>query len=431
MTRSQIVALFALAFLACHASEPATSPSNGLASARATEPAVEHAPAAPSSLAGSHAERFDAFRAEYEAAALAFAQRQGFEITDPDDARSELSDSFPGAAEFQARLQSLFDEDPSDSTAFAIVRWAHWQLRPRVIDHASAYAAIARYHVEREGILELTDELDLWIDPAVEPLLATLLEKSSRADVRAHALYQLAHGHVAQARILRRRLEPHDEDDAVMLREFLGARAADALFAADLETVERKAVAELERLAREHADVVADPDFDEEETFGELAERDLFELQRLRIGETAPEIEGVDLDGKPLKLGDLRGKVVLLEFWSVDDPELENSLAQYGALLARFKDAPFAIVGVVGCDEPERVEEAVAAHGVTWRSFFDGEAESGSIARRWNVEHWPTRYFIDAEGILRHRDVRGDAQLAAVIDELVARARTSSAAQPK
>ena len=37
--------------------------------------------------------------------------------------------------------------------------------------------------------------------------------------------------------------------------------------------------------------------------------------RRLQVGETAPEIEGNDLDGKAMKLSDFRGKVVVLDFW--------------------------------------------------------------------------------------------------------------------
>jgi cytochrome oxidase Cu insertion factor (SCO1/SenC/PrrC family) len=37
---------------------------------------------------------------------------------------------------------------------------------------------------------------------------------------------------------------------------------------------------------------------------------------RVRVGQPAPEIEGEDQDGKPLKLSDYRGKVVLLDFWA-------------------------------------------------------------------------------------------------------------------
>ena len=36
----------------------------------------------------------------------------------------------------------------------------------------------------------------------------------------------------------------------------------------------------------------------------------------LRQGYLAPDVEGSDLEGKPMKLSDFRGKVVVLEFWS-------------------------------------------------------------------------------------------------------------------
>jgi hypothetical protein len=39
------------------------------------------------------------------------------------------------------------------------------------------------------------------------------------------------------------------------------------------------------------------------------------ENPKLAIGQPAPEIVGHDIDGKPLKLSDYRGKVVLLDFW--------------------------------------------------------------------------------------------------------------------
>ena len=48
---------------------------------------------------------------------------------------------------------------------------------------------------------------------------------------------------------------------------------------------------------------------------GKYAAAELFELRRLQIGMIVPEIEGVGIDEKPMKLSDFRGKVVLLDFW--------------------------------------------------------------------------------------------------------------------
>jgi cytochrome oxidase Cu insertion factor (SCO1/SenC/PrrC family) len=51
-------------------------------------------------------------------------------------------------------------------------------------------------------------------------------------------------------------------------------------------------------------------------TVGDKAKVELFEIRHLCVGKEAPEIEGEDQDGKPFKLSDFRGKVVLLDFWS-------------------------------------------------------------------------------------------------------------------
>jgi hypothetical protein len=48
---------------------------------------------------------------------------------------------------------------------------------------------------------------------------------------------------------------------------------------------------------------------------GDAAATALFALRQLAIGKPAPEIEGEDIDGRPLRLSDYRGKVVVLDFW--------------------------------------------------------------------------------------------------------------------
>jgi len=40
-----------------------------------------------------------------------------------------------------------------------------------------------------------------------------------------------------------------------------------------------------------------------------------FGTGKLAVGRAAPEIIGKDLDGKPMKLSDFRGKIVMLDFW--------------------------------------------------------------------------------------------------------------------
>ncbi|MFK7743372.1 MAG: peroxiredoxin family protein [Planctomycetota bacterium] len=71
------------------------------------------------------------------------------------------------------------------------------------------------------------------------------------------------------------------------------------------EAQRAEANAELARIAREHP-----------ETIPAMAiAAPAFRKERLQVGMVAPEIEGADLDGKPFKLSDYRGKVVVLDFW--------------------------------------------------------------------------------------------------------------------
>jgi hypothetical protein len=53
----------------------------------------------------------------------------------------------------------------------------------------------------------------------------------------------------------------------------------------------------------------------EGQTVAAAAKVELFELRNLRVGKTAPDIEGEDLDGTKFKLSDYKGKVVVLDFW--------------------------------------------------------------------------------------------------------------------
>ena len=88
------------------------------------------------------------------------------------------------------------------------------------------------------------------------------------------------------------------------------------------------------------------------------------------------------------------------------------------SLVERLKDQPFALIGV-NSDPREKVKEALERENITWRSWWDGGDTSGPIASRWNVSGWPTIYVIDDKGVIRHKNVRGDAMDKAV-DELLA-----------
>jgi peroxiredoxin len=133
----------------------------------------------------------------------------------------------------------------------------------------------------------------------------------------------------------------------------------------------------------------------------DLARPELDELRRLTIGNTAPEIEGEDLDGQPMKLSSYRGKVVVLTFWWIE----YTAAPDHRKLVERMAGKPFAFLGVYGEDDLARGKAEVEKYGITWPSFRDGR--DGPISKNWNVHGWPNVWVLDRRGVIRYREVRG------------------------
>lgn len=133
----------------------------------------------------------------------------------------------------------------------------------------------------------------------------------------------------------------------------------------------------------------------------DLAKPELSELRRLSIGKPAPEIEGEDLDGEPMKLSDYRGKVVVLTFWWPGYSEEPD----HRKLVERMAGKPFAFVGVYGDDDLTKAKADVEKYGITWPSFWD--KRNGPISATWNVRSWPSVWVLDRQGVIRYRGVRG------------------------
>ena len=89
------------------------------------------------------------------------------------------------------------------------------------------------------------------------------------------------------------------------------------------------------------------------------------------------------------------------------------------SLVEKYKDQPFAIVGINSDKDRSKLKERMAEENITWKSFYDGGGTGGPIASTWNVSGWPTIYVIDGAGRIRFKDVRGDS-LDAALEELMA-----------
>ena len=142
---------------------------------------------------------------------------------------------------------------------------------------------------------------------------------------------------------------------------------------------------------------------------------------RTREGGAAPELPADThaLDGALVSLRALRGRVVLLHFWTFGCSNCRHMLPRYGAWLDRFAARGLAVVGV---HTPEMDYERdlaalrrfVAAEHIRWPVVVDPDE---AIWRRFAVSAWPTIVVLDRAGVVRATFV-GDDKSAAIEDTL-------------
>ena len=98
------------------------------------------------------------------------------------------------------------------------------------------------------------------------------------------------------------------------------------------------------------------------------------------------------------------------------------------SLVKEYANRPFAILGVNSDSDREELKDVLVEKELTWRSWWDGGSTGGPIATHWNVRGWPTTYVIDAAGVIRYKQVRGE-ELDEAIAELVAEAEKATAVE--
>ncbi|MCA9252492.1 MAG: TlpA family protein disulfide reductase [Phycisphaerales bacterium] len=126
-------------------------------------------------------------------------------------------------------------------------------------------------------------------------------------------------------------------------------------------------------------------------------------------GELAPDFEGTTLAGEKVKLSDLRGKVVLIDFWATwcapcvaEMPNIKRAYDQY-------KDSgDFVVLGISVDNDPQTVSRFVTAKGVNWPQIAVGPSDLNPIAKTYYVSGVPATFLIDQEGKVVAKDLRGN-----------------------
>lgn len=265
-------------------------------------------PAKPTLPPGTSAEQVRTLIQQYETAMTAF--RKLYQAAKTEKEQEKLEALCPDAQPYADLLVQIAEKNRNDAAEVDALIWAF-----RNSSSAKAKAILMRDHLLAPQIGPLCLQLrhDLGDANATSALRKVLAHNPSKA-AQAQAALALALLERAKA-ALARKLKTDAKASAKWESGF-GKEVVCALKKADTAALENEAEELLEqvRKSKTYAEVTI-PFGEGQIKLGDLAGRELFEIRYLQPGKPAPEIVGEDIDGKPMKLSDFRGKVVLLEFW--------------------------------------------------------------------------------------------------------------------
>jgi len=262
---------------------------------------------------GTPADQYKALLKEFHAASQAH-----FQSTTTDGERTQIVARVDSVT---SRCLELIEKNPGDPIALEaltqVVTLEYWlnnhTSHPgwgKASRQARAIELLLRDHLQSDQLGETCKRVHFGFRQECETFLRAVLEKNPHREVQGQACLRLA-------QFLGNRLERIEllKDQPELARRY------ELLYGRDyLETLRRQDRAAVlknaETLYEQAGEKYGDVKLPYGETVGETAKTELFEIRHLAVGKQAPDIEGVDQDGRQFKLSDYRGKVVLLYFWS-------------------------------------------------------------------------------------------------------------------
>ena len=290
-------------------------------------------------------------------------------------------------------------------------------------EYSRAIDRLAAVHAANMMVGQEAASLVYAVSPSAERLLRAVIEKNPVRDIKGRACLALGRYLKQQSeRVQRIREDPEEAKawEAMFLESGAGREDFARFLGRSPSALMKESEAVLERTLAEFGDLPGEP----HHTVGQSARSVLFEIRSLCAGQPAPEINGRDTDGKPLKLSDYRGKVILVSFWADWCSGCKVLFPYERSLVERMRGKPFVLLGVNGDGDGDKVRQQIKEQGITWQSWWDGRGEDntrGPIADQFNADVWPTLYLLDHHGIIRHKflGTPGTRRLDAAINALV------------
>lgn len=112
----------------------------------------------------------------------------------------------------------------------------------------------------------------------------------------------------------------------------------------------------------------------------------------------ALEVAFTAVDGREVNLADMKGKVVLVDFWATWCVPCLKTMPGLKALYADYHDKGFEVIGISLDSDKDKLEGFLEREGIAWPQYFDGKGWDNELAARYGIESIPATFLIGPDG---------------------------------